>query len=217
METSRLLGWAVSRNKKDSELKMAIEAILFVSGEAVPAVKIADTLECEISTVEGLLRDMEADLTAQSRGVQLRRVAGGYRLFSHPACAEYIKTWLAKEGRRPLSPAALETLAIVAYRQPVSRAGVGAIRGVNSDAVLSGLSEKQLIAEVGREDGQGNAILYGTTSLFLERFGLVKLSDLPPIEGFASAESISSGKVMETGNGDSREITEGDGQGGGGL
>ena len=217
METSRLLGWAVSRNKEEIELKMAIEAILFVSGEAVPAIKIADTLECEIATVEQLLSDMEAELAAQERGVQLRRVAGGYRLFSHPACAEYIKTWMASEGRRPLSPAALETLAIVAYRQPVSRAGVGAIRGVNSEAVLGGLTDKELITEVGREEGQGNAILYGTTALFLERFGLVKLSDLPPIEEFASAKSILGGEGVERGNGDSREVAEGNGQGGGGL
>lgn len=207
METSRLLGWAISRDKKEVDLKMALEAVLFVSGEAVTASKLADSLECDTATVERLLKQLEAELAEQDRGIQLRRVAGGFRLFSHPACAEYIKAWLAGEGRRPLTNAALETLAIVAYRQPVSRAYVAAIRGVNSDAVLSGLTDKELIAQVGREDGPGNAILYGTTAVFLERFGLVNLDDLPPIGD----------KGTEIGNGDSRETTEGNGQSRGGL
>lgn len=207
METSRLLGWAISRDKQEVDLKMAIEAILFVSGEAVTVGRLADVLESDAATVERLLKQLESELAEQDRGIQLRRVAGGFRLFSHPASAEYVKVWLASEGRRPLTNAALETLAIVAYRQPVSRAAVAAIRGVNSDAVLSGLTDKELITEVGREEGPGNAILYGTTAVFLERFGLVNLGDLPP----------TSDKGVEIGSGDSRETSEGNGQSRGGL
>ena len=115
----------------------------------------------------------------------MREVAGGWRLYTHPAHHDVVETYVLSWDTRRLSQAALEALAVIAYHQPVTRAGVNAVRGVNSEAVLSSLVEKGLVREVGRDRESGNAILYGTTRTFLEKFGLKDLAELPPLEEFS--------------------------------
>ena len=134
-----------------------------------------------------------------------RSVAGGWRLFTHPAFHDQVADYVLSWDTRRLSQAALETLAIIAYHQPVTREGVRAIRGVNSDGVIGSLKEKGLVRECGREADRGQAILYGTTRLFLERFGLKSLRELPPLEDFAPDEESKqfirerlSGRQMES-------------------
>ena len=125
------------------------------------------------------------DLEARGSGIQLREVAGGWRLFTHPAYHELIEKYVLSWDTRKLSAAAMETLAIVAYTQPVTHAGVASVRGVNSDSSINSLVEKGLVREVGTEDAPGNPVLYGTTRGFLEKFGLRSPADLPDLADFA--------------------------------
>jgi segregation and condensation protein B len=163
----------------------AIEALLFVSDEPVTASRLAGILETSVRAVEEALRALAAEYAAQERGFQLREVAGGWRLYTHPAYHREIEQYVLSWDTRRLSQAALEALAVIAYHQPVSRQGVNAVRGVNSEAVISSLMEKGLVREAGRDRSAGNAILYCTTTTFLERFGLKDLSELPPLAEFA--------------------------------
>ncbi len=135
--------------------------------------------------VESTLKLLAAEYAEENRGFQLREVAGGWRLYTHPAYHGYVEEYVLSWDTRRLSQAALEALAVIAYHQPVTRQGVNAVRGVNSEAVISSLIEKGLVREAGRDKNMGNAILYGTTRTFLERFGLKDLSELPPLEDFA--------------------------------
>lgn len=166
-------------------LKGAIEALLFVSDEPVSAARLARVLEATPGDVESALAALAQDYREAERGFQLREVAGGWRLYTHPAHHDVIEQYVLSWDTRRLSQAALEALAVIAYHQPVTRAGVNAVRGVNSEGVVSSLIEKGLVREVGRDKNQGNAILYGTTRTFLEKFGLRDLDELPPLEEFA--------------------------------
>jgi segregation and condensation protein B len=175
----------------DQETKAArgaIEALLFVSDEPLPASRLAGLVGVTAGEVTGVLKELQAEYAASERGFQLREVAGGWKLFTHPAFREQVEALVLSWDTRRLSQAALEALAVVAYEQPVSRQGVNAVRGVNSEGVLSSLQEKGLVREVGRDARQGNAILYGTTRQFLEKFGLKDLTELPPLEEFAPDE-----------------------------
>jgi segregation and condensation protein B len=163
----------------------AIEALLFVSDEPVTASRLAGILETSVRVVEDALQRLAAGYAAGERGFQLREVAGGWRLYTHPAYHREIGQYVLSWDTRRLSQAALEALAVIAYHQPVTRQGVNAVRGVNSEAVISSLMEKGLVREAGRDRNAGNAILYCTTTTFLERFGLNDLSELPPLEEFA--------------------------------
>jgi segregation and condensation protein B len=169
----------------DKTLKGALEALLFVSDEPVSAVRLAKVLEAAPGDIEAALADMAVEFSENDRGFQLREVAGGWRFYTHPAFHDVIERYVLSWDTRRLSQAALEALAVIAYHQPVSRNGVNAVRGVNSEGVVSSLVEKGLVREVGRDKNSGNAILYGTTRTFLEKFGLKDLSELPPIEEFA--------------------------------
>ncbi len=166
-------------------LKGAIEAMLFVTDEPVSALVLADMLECDVASVDGALRELADEKARFGAGVQLREVAGGWRLYTHPAYHELIERYVLSWDTRKLSGAAMETLAIVAYTQPVTRAGVASVRGVNSDSSINSLVEKGLVKEVGQADAPGNPTLYGTTRVFLEKFGLRSVSDLTPLEAFA--------------------------------
>jgi len=168
-----------------SKLRGAIEALLFVSDEPVSASRIAKVLEAVPGEVERTLASLAAEYAAEERGFQLREVAGGWRLYTHPAHHEIVEQYVLSWDTRRLSQAALEALAVVAYHQPVTRQGVNAVRGVNSEGVIASLMEKGLVREVGRDKAGGNAILYGTTRTFLERFGLKDLGELPPLEDFS--------------------------------
>lgn len=167
------------------DLKGAVEALLFVSDEPVSAARLAKVLDASPGDVESVLADLAQDYREAERGFQLREVAGGWRLYTHPAYHDVIEAYVLSWDTRRLSQAALEALAVVAYHQPVTRAGVNAVRGVNSEGVIASLIEKGLVKEVGRDKNQGNAILYGTTRTFLEKFGLKDISELPALEQFA--------------------------------
>ncbi len=176
------------RDEKNAYLMSAAEAMLFVSDEPVSSAKFASILEVEPGQMDEVLALLAAEYEDENRGIQLREVAGGWRFFTHPAHHDLIEKYVISWDTRRLSQAALEALAIIAYHQPVTRAGVNAIRGVNSEGVVSSLVEKGLVREMGRDNAPGNAILYGTTRTFLERFGLKNIKDLPPLEDFAPDE-----------------------------
>ena len=138
--------------------------------------------------VASVLADLAAEYSDANRGFQLREVAGGWRLFTHPAFHDQVEALVMSWDTRRLSQAALETLAVIAYHQPVTREGVKAIRGVNSDGVISSLVDKGLVREAGRDPQRAQAIRYATTQAFLERFGLKSLRELPDLEQFAPDE-----------------------------
>jgi len=163
----------------DPELVTSIEALLFVAAEPVSATQLATVLEISVSEVEGLLDLLQQEL--MTRGIRLQRHAGKVQLTSAPEKAFLIERFLGLEATNRLSRAALESLAIIAYRQPVTRPNLDSVRGVNSDGVLKSLLNKGLIQEVGRSDGPGRPILYGTTPDFLQYFGLDSLNSLPTL------------------------------------
>jgi segregation and condensation protein B len=168
-----------------SGLRGVLEALLFVSDEPLPASRAAKLLEVPEPEVESALASLAKEYADDERGFQLREVAGGWRMYTHPAHHPVVEQLVLTWDARRLSQAALEALAVIAYHQPVARQGINSVRGVNSEAVLSSLMEKGLIREAGRDRGQGNAVLYGTTRAFLEKFGLKDLTELPPLAEFA--------------------------------
>lgn len=168
-----------------SSLHGVVEALLFVSDEPLTTAKVARTADAHEGEVKKVLAELAEEFARDERGFQLREVAGGWQLVTHPAYHEQIEALVLSWDTRRLSQASLEALAVVAYHQPVTRASVNAVRGVNSEAVISSLVEKGLIKEVGRDANQGNAVLFGTTRAFLEKFGLGDLKDLPPLADFS--------------------------------
>ena len=163
-----------------TEARRALEAILFLADEPVAASTLAQLVEAPRREVEETLRDLSVDFERRGSGLALREVAGGWRLYTHPDVGEYVERYVLSSKHVRLTKAALETLSIIAYKQPVTRHQIGSIRGVNPDGVLRALTDRGLVEEVGRE-GPGRAVLYGTTPEFLERMGLASLSDLPSI------------------------------------
>lgn len=166
----------------------AIESLLFVTDEPVGVLSFADILHVEPSAVQEALLSLQHELEQHNRGIQLREVAGGWRLYTHPQYHELIEQYVLSWDTRKLSQAALETLAVVAYCQPITRNGVASVRGVNSDSSINSLVEKGLLREAGTQDSPGNPVLYATTRTFLEKFGLRSVADLPPLESFAPDE-----------------------------
>lgn len=158
-----------------------IEAILFVAEEPLQVSEFAEVLELPLDEVTATLEALAVELRDSGRGVVLREVGGGWRMYSHPDAQGYLERFAATERAARLSNAALETLAVVAYKQPVSRGQVSEIRGVDSDHALRTLERRGLIAEVGRASGPGQAVLFGTTALFLEKLGINGLDALPPL------------------------------------
>ncbi len=172
-----------------SQIQGALEAMLFVTDEPVGTIALADMLEVDPREVEGALVGLRDKLESENRGIQLREVAGGWRLYTHPAYHELIEKYVLSWDTRKLSQAALETLAIVAYTQPTTRAQVASVRGVNSDSSINSLVEKGLVREAGASDAPGNPMLYATTRVFLEKFGLRSVADLPDLSDFAPDDS----------------------------
>ena len=171
-----------------NSLKGALEALLLVSSDPVSAPVLANALDIAPGESASLLAELKVDYEEANRGFQLREVAGGWRLFTHPAYHDVVEAYVLSWDTQKLSQAALETLAVIAYHQPVTREVVKGIRGVNSDGVISSLVDKGLIREMGRDRERGQAILYGTTNAFLEKFGLRSTKDLPDLEQFAPDE-----------------------------
>lgn len=175
-----------------SEAARAIEAVLMVAADPVEPHLLAQLLEVAPAQVEDLIAELRSAYEAEERGFVLVNVAGGYRFQSHPDLAAYVERFVLEGQTARLSGAALETLAIVAYKQPLSRAQVASIRGVNVDGVIRTLTQRGYIEEVGRDPGPGQATLFGTTDEFLERLGLASVADLPPI-----AELFPAPEIME--------------------
>lgn len=171
-----------------SSIKGTLEALLLVSSDPVSASALAASLDVAPGEVASLLAELQVEYEEANRGFQLREVAGGWRLFTHPAFHDQVEAFVLSWDTQKLSQAALETLAVIAYHQPVTRETVKGIRGVNSDGVISSLADKGLIREMGRDPQRGQAILYGTTAAFLEKFGLRSVRDLPDLEQFAPDE-----------------------------
>ncbi len=165
------------------ELRPALEAILLVVDEPVADVVLAQILEQPTERVTATLQELSVEYTADGRGFDLRRAAGGWRLYTRPAYAAYVERFVLDGQQARLTQAALETLAVVAYKQPVTRSRISAIRGVNCDGVVRTLLTRGLIEECGIEPENG-AHLYGTTTLFLEKLGLDNVEELPPLAPF---------------------------------
>lgn len=172
----------------NDSLKPTLEALLLVANDPVAATDLARVLGVAPGEIAQALAELSAEYADANRGFQLREVAGGWRFYTHPAYHDQVESFVMSWDVRRLSQAALETLAVVAYHQPVTRESVKAVRGVNSDGVISSLVDKGLIHEVGRDKERGQAILYGTTQAFLEQFGLKSLRELPDLEQFAPDE-----------------------------
>ncbi|MFC0359745.1 SMC-Scp complex subunit ScpB [Kytococcus sp. HMSC28H12] len=164
------------------DLPAALEAVLMVVDEPVPAADLAEGLGAPVEEVRATLERLAEEYTEAGRGFDLRQVAGAWRMYSRPAYSEAVERFLVGGRQARLTQAALETLAVIAYRQPISRGRVAAVRGVNVDGVVRTLVARGLIAEVGAEPS--GAVLYGTTHQFLERMGLADLAELPDLAPF---------------------------------
>jgi segregation and condensation protein B len=175
-----------------TDIATILEAILFVAEEPVTAAELAEVTERPKAEIEDSLIDL-ADNLGANRGVVLRNVAGGWRLYTHPDALGYLERFASTDRAKRLSAAALEALAVVAYKQPVSRGQVAEIRGVDSDHALKTLERRGVVAEIGRAPGPGQAVLYGTTDLFLEKLGVPSLADLPPL-----ADHVPPAQIVET-------------------
>src|SRR5581483_9852820 len=185
--------WPRSTGTRDERMNAdarAIEAILMVAEDPVEPHLLAQLLEVAPAKVDELCNELAASYEEDERGFVLVRVAGGYRFQSHPDLAPYVERFVLEGQSARMSAAALETLAIVAYKQPVSRAQIAAIRGVNVDGVMRTLQQRGYIEEVARDPGPGQAVLYGTTRLFLEKLGVDTLDDLPPLGDFVPGPEV---------------------------
>lgn len=168
-----------------TSLHGVIEALLFVSDESLTSAKIARVAGADEGDAKRALEALAEEYARKERGFQLREVGGGWQLCTHPAYDEAVEGLVLSWDTRRLSQAALEALAVIAYHQPVTRTGINAVRGVNSEGVIASLLDKGLIKELGRDPDQGNAMLFGTTRVFLEKFGLKDIEALPPLADFA--------------------------------
>jgi segregation and condensation protein B len=170
--------------------RRAIEAVVLASSEPVEVRLLAQLVELPASRVEELCRELAAGYEESERGFVLAEVAGGYRFQTHPDLSAYVERFVLEGQHARLSGPSLETLAIVAYKQPISRGQMSAIRGVNVEATLNTLLQRGYVQEVGRDPGPGAAVLYGTTREFLERLGLPSLEALPPLGDFVPDASV---------------------------
>lgn len=173
-----------------AEQRRAIEAVVLCATEPVPPAVLAQLVELPTARVEEICDALAREYERDGRGFTIARVAGGYRFQTHPDAHPYVERFVLDGQTARLSGPALETLAIIAYKQPISRAQLSAIRGVNVDATLKTLLARGYVEERGHDPSPGNPTLFGTTSLFLERLGIDSLSDLPPIADFVPDASV---------------------------
>lgn len=181
----------------DRELSRAIEAMVMVATEPVEPRLLAELLEIPVDRVEQLASALSISYDDAEHGFEMVRVAGGYRYQSRADLARYVERFILEGQSARLSGAALETLAIVAYKQPLSRAQIASIRGVDPDAVLRTLQARGYVDQVGRDPGPGQAVLWGTTTTFLEKLGLDSVADLPPIAEFVPGPEVV--EILESG------------------
>lgn len=167
---------------EEQEMMAIVEAILFASGEPVSIKGISEILDIDTAAAERLMEQMVKSFISGGRGLQIIKINDTYQLVTRPEYAEYIRKFTGATKEQSLSRACLETLSIIAYRQPVTKADIEQLRGVKCDHSIAVLLEKNLIREVGRLDAPGKPKLYGTTDLFLRSFGLSCIEDLPPLD-----------------------------------
>jgi len=170
--------------RAEHSIEQKLEAMLTVALEPISAAELADVLEVETDVTTATLQALRSEFVEQRRGFVLVELASGWAMQTNPDVAEAVGRFANRDVSHRLSAAALETLAIISYRQPISRVQISALRGVNVDGVVRLLEQRGYIEERGRAEGPGQPILYGTTELFLDRMGLASLSELPPIELF---------------------------------
>jgi segregation and condensation protein B len=170
--------------RDELSLEQKLEAMLTVALEPISAEELADVVDADAASVSQALSELRSEFLEQRRGFQVVELASGWVMQSSPDVAAWVTKFANRDVSHRLSSAALESLAIIAYRQPVSRAQITALRGVNVDGVVRLLEQRGYIEEQGRAPGPGQPILYGTTELFLDRMGLASLTELPPIEEF---------------------------------
>ncbi len=175
---------------EELSIKQAIESILMVATDPVPPNLLAQLLEKPTSDIEKICESLSEEYKRENRGFILVRVGGGYRYQSHPEQAPWVERFVIEGQSTRLTAAALETLAIVAYKQPISRAQVSSIRGVDVDGVIRTLQQRGYIDELSRDTGPGNAVLFGTTQSFLERMGLNSLENLPSLGDFVPGAEV---------------------------
>ena len=189
-------------NVLDADTVRAIEAIVLVAVEPVPSETLAQLLEQPTAVIERLCGELAGLGVGAGHGFELAKVAGGWRYQTHADLSPYVERFLLDGQRARMSGAALETLAIIAYKQPLSRMQIASIRGVDPDGVIRTLQARGYVSEVGRDGGPGQAVLFGTTPLFLEKLGLDSLRDLPPIAEFVPdadvVEALEQGLRIDT-------------------
>ncbi|BBO17041.1 segregation and condensation complex subunit ScpB [Candidatus Brocadia pituitae] len=169
--------------KCTEEIKPIVESLIFAAGEPIPLRKLTDLIEgVDGAQIQEAIAQLRSDYDVQGRSFQIEEIAGGYQFFTKPEYYEWIAKLRKKSGETKLSQAALETLAIIAYKQPILRANLESIRGVQSGQLIRLLMEKDLVKVVGRDESLGHPLLYGTTKKFLEYFGLKDIKDLPQVE-----------------------------------
>ncbi len=169
--------------KCTEEIKPIVESLIFAAEEPIPLRKLADLIEgVDGAQIQEAIAQLRSDYDVQGRSFQIEEIAGGYQFFTKPEYYEWIAKLRKKSGETKLSQAALETLAIIAYKQPILRANLESIRGVQSGQIIRLLMEKDLVKVVGRDESLGHPLLYGTTKKFLEYFGLKDIKDLPQVE-----------------------------------
>jgi len=170
-------------------IKSAIESLLFVSGDPLTVKDLSNALEITSKDLEGIIKEMMREYEEdENRGIKLISINGEYQFVTKEKNSDYIQNLLKKNKRQSLSQASLESLAIITYKQPITRIDIDEIRGVKSDSAIQRLVEKDLIKEVGRLNVPGRPILYGTTEEFLRQFGLKELKELPDLESFEAEE-----------------------------
>jgi segregation and condensation protein B len=175
---------------REHEARRIIEAVLMAATDPVEAQLLAQLVELPAMRIEALCTELAEQYEREGHGFVLARVAGGYRYQTHPELAPYVDRFVLEGQHARLSTPALETLAIIAYKQPISRGQISTIRGVDVESVLGTLIRRGYVEEVGRDPGPGTAVLYGTTRAFLERLGLDSLTDLPPLGDFVPAPEV---------------------------
>lgn len=183
----------LSRNIR---IKSVIESLLFVTGEPLPLKDISAYLELEEKKVVDILEEMAKAYSDESRGISLISINGAYQFVTKQENSHYIQKLLKKNRKQSLSQASIESLAIIAYKQPITRIDIDEIRGVKSESALQKLSEKGLIKEVGRLEVPGRPILYGTTDEFLRQFGLKTLKELPSLDLYGGEEEDNSLELL---------------------
>lgn len=178
------------------KMKSAIEAMLFVSGEPLPAKDLINNLEIDNKLVLEIINEMTIEYEKEDRGLRLIEINGGYQLVTKEENSDFIQKLLKKNRKHSLSQASIESLAIIAYKQPITRIDIDEIRGVKSESALQRLVERNLIREVGRLEVPGRPILYGTTDEFLRQFGLKTLKELPSLDLYEDKEDDDSISIL---------------------